>query len=107
MQTRAVLCGLAAAFAIGCATESPGIATAEVPAPDRKVQRAIDHAAFFHPECPPARIAVKRLSASKRYLELDVCGSIRRYQDVSPELSGNSAPYVDPTWVDVTADTAR
>ena len=92
MQTRAALYGLAAALAVGCATESPGLATAQVPAPDRKVQRAIDHAVFFHPECPPSRITVKRLSANGRYLELDVCGSVRRYQDISAELSGNSTP---------------
>jgi hypothetical protein len=78
-----------------------------VPATDPKVQRALDHAAFFHPECPPSRIVVGRMSRNGRYLELEVCGSVRRYQDVSPELSGNSAPYVDPTWVDVTNETAR
>jgi hypothetical protein len=107
MQTRAVLCALFAAFAVGCAAGTAGLPTAQVPATDPKVQRALDHAAFFHPECPPSRIAVRRMSQNGRYLELDVCGSVRRYQDVSPELSGNSAPYVDPTWVDVTADTAR
>jgi hypothetical protein len=78
-----------------------------VPATDPRVQRALDHAAFFHPECPPSRIAVKRMSRSGRYLELDVCGSARRYQDVSAELSGSSTPEVAPTWVDVTADTTR
>ena len=107
MQIRAALCGLVALFAVGCATASAGSPTAQVPATDPKLQRALDHAAFFHPECPPSRIAVKRMSRNGRYLELDVCGAVRRYQDVSPELSGNSAPYVDPTWVDVTTDTAR
>ena len=42
-----------------------------------------------------------------RYLELDVCGAVRRYEDVPPELSGTTAPAVAPTWTDVTADTAR
>ena len=58
MQTRAALCGLAVAFTVGCATANAGGPTAEVPSTDPKVQRALDHAAFFHPECPPSRIVV-------------------------------------------------
>ena len=107
MQIRAELCALAATFAVGCATATAGPPTAQVPATDPKVQRALDHAAFFHPECPPSRIAVRRMSRNGRYLELDVCGAVRRYQDVSPELSAPGSSSYEPTWVDVTADTAR
>lgn len=104
METRTALCGLVIALAAGCATTSSGGADAQVRPGNDKVQGALDHATFFHPECPPSRIAVKRLSQNGRDLELDVCGSVRRYQDVSPKIFGE---VVEPTWVDVTTDTAR
>ena len=107
METRAALCGLAIAFAVGCATAGAGGPTAQVPATDPRASRALEHAAFFHPDCPPSRITVRRMSRSGRDLEIDVCGAVRRYQDVSPEFSAPGSASFDPTWVDVTNDTAR
>jgi len=109
MHTGAALCCLLlAVVGVGCATSTQARSPAlQVPATDPKVQRALEHAAFFHPGCPPSRITVRRLSRNGRYLELDVCGAARSYQDVSAELSGTTAPYVEPTWVDVTVDTTR
>ena len=101
METRAAFCGLVIAFAVGCATATSGGADAPMPQSGWAVQGALDHATFFHPECPPSRIAVKRMSRNGKFLELDVCGTVRRYQDVTPSGVGGY-----PTWVDVTTGTA-
>jgi len=56
---------------------------------------AMQQAAFDH-RCPENNIRVLRESDDRRSLELDVCGSVRRYQDVSKE---------GLTWVDVTGNS--
>jgi hypothetical protein len=89
----------------GCAVNAAGRTPLEQQQYDFSTQRAIEHAAFFHPGCALPEIKVLRLSDDRRYLELSVCGQVRRYQDLTPRTSQYSAAYVEPTWVDVTATT--
>jgi len=65
------------------------------------VALAMDHAAFFHPECPRSEIQVSRVSADRRFAELVVCGKTRRYQDIAPVIYGDAAPKA-PTWIEIT-----
>jgi hypothetical protein len=99
---RLVTAVLIATTATACAVNAAGHTTYEQQRIDESVARAIEHAAFFHPDCSASDIRVKRMSQDGRLLELSVCGTVRRYQDVSPEPSRSSG---GPTWVDVTAAT--
>jgi len=87
----------------GCAVNAAGRTPAEQH--DYDTQRAIEHAAFFHPGCAIPEIKVLRLSDDRRYLELAVCGQVRRYQDMTPRNGAGLRAFGDPTWVDVTAAT--
>jgi len=69
------------------------------------VSLAIANAAFFHPECPPSEVQVQRVSQDRRYAELLVCGTLRRYQDIAPVVSGRSTSVDAPTWIEVTSPT--
>ena len=89
----------------GCAVNAAGRTPLEQQDYDFATQRAIEHAAFFHPGCRPPEIKVLRLSEDRRYLELSVCGQTRRYQDITPRDSQWARAYFEPTWVDVTAAT--
>lgn len=53
---------------------------------------AVQQASFDH-RCPEEKISVLRTSDDRRSLELDVCGTSRRYQDLLRD---------GLTWVDVT-----
>lgn len=55
----------------------------------------IRQASFDH-RCAPERIAVTRRSDDGRSVEMDVCGSARRYQNLGRYGT-------DYTWVDVTS----
>ena len=70
-----------------------------------RIDSAIEQGAFRYPDCPRAEIRLSRVSSDGRHIELSVCGTPRRYDDISPDLF--SGPSAQPTWVDVTAATAR
>ena len=69
-----------------------------------RIDRAIEQAVFRYPDCAKD-IHLGRVSVDGRHIELSVCGSVRRFDDLSPDLI--SGPAASPTWVDVTAATAR
>ena len=89
----------------GCAVNAAGRTPAEQRDDDFVTQRAIEHASFFHPGCAIPEIKVLRLSEDRRYLELAVCGQIRRYQDMTPRSGAGLRAFGELTWVDVTAAT--
>jgi hypothetical protein len=94
---------LVAFAATGCAVNAAGHTQFEQENIDSSVGRAIEDAAFFHPDCSPVNIQVKRVDKEGRLLELSVCGAVRRYQNVSPADYWQTPP--GPIWVDVTAAT--
>jgi len=99
-----VVAGVLIAFVtMGCAANAaaaPGTSGASPPL-DSSVARAIEQAAFFH-NCAADHISVRRLSEDRHSLVLDVCGPIRGYQNIAPQLFGcASAP--GPIWIEVPA----
>ena len=105
-RTHPAVAAVAVIFLVsGCAVNAAGRTPVEQQEYDFATQRAIEHAAFFHPGCSPAAITVVRLSEDRKYLELSVCGQVRRYQDITPRQTQHSRAYPEPTWVDVTAAT--
>lgn len=62
-----------------------------------KARRAQEQAAFDH-RCEPGRLQVVRQSDDGRTVELDVCGTVRRYQLISDPTS---FPQV---WLETTRD---
>ncbi len=72
---------------------------------DPSVARAIEHAVFFHPECPSSEVQVTRVSADRRFAELRVCGTVRQYQDIAPVV-WNTGAALAPTWIEITSATS-
>ena len=108
-----LLCSVSLAlFGVGCAETGAGpvppahyaLLPFEAAGVDPSIALAIEHAAFFHPECARSGIQVKRVSKEKRFAELLVCGKSRRYQDIAPVVWGESSPNA-PTWIEVTSAT--
>ncbi len=102
--------------AMACATTAPGTLpparydrlerAGSLPGVHPNVAIAIQHALFFHPDCPRWEIQVQRVSDDLRFAELRVCGTVRRYQDIAPSISGRGAVTDAPTWIEVTRATA-
>jgi hypothetical protein len=102
---------LLALAATGCAENAaglsspaqPAIRSSPPPAINPSAKPAIEHAAFFYPECPKSAVRVRRLSEDRHYLELVVCGAVRHYQDIAPDVRTRSLLDVhEPIWVEVT-----
>ena len=103
-RTCPALAGVGVAILVsGCAVNAAGRTAAEQRDDDFVTQRAIEHAAFFHPGCAIPEIKVVRLSEDRLSLDLAVCGQGRRYQDMTPRTGAGLRAYGEPTWVDVTA----
>ena|SRR5215468_7718384 len=86
----------------GCASIDP--TTGLTSRQQDRIDQAIEQVAFLYPDCPKTELKVARVSPDRRYIEVSVCGGVRRYQDISPIIGGSGA---DPVWLDVTAATAR
>jgi hypothetical protein len=90
----------------GCVTVDP--VTGLTSRQQDRLDQAIEQVAFLYPDCPKTELKVARISPDRRYIEVSVCGGVRRYQDISPKnIGGEGGNGADPVWVDVTAATAR
>ncbi len=105
-RTSRILAAVGVAILVsGCAVNAAGRTPLEQQEYDFATQRAIEHAAFLHPGCAIPEINVVRLSEDRRYVELRICGQLRRYQDITPRTTEYTRAYSEPTWIDVTAAT--